>query len=113
MTEMMDCGHAANSDHRLKDGTSEPACVICAFTKKDDPKFGLRVVKSPILAGRMARCAYFGQVAGRRNECDACQKQQDKVCRCEHPSLSRLAFFEYQPDEEYDRFYCGCAFGWD
>ena len=33
-------------------------------------------------------------------------------CKGQVPSDPNLAFFEARPDQELDRFYCGC-FGWD
>ena len=30
----------------------------------------------------------------------------------ERESSIELPFFEYKPDKEYDKFYCGCG-GWD
>ena len=43
------------------------------------------------LDGREAMCAY---------------------CGSREPSAPILAFFQYQPDREYDSYYCGC-YGWD
>ena len=88
MPPLMKCGHAANSFHVLKDGTTVPSCVICwgihsgADTIDDTP---------PTLEGRMARC-YEG-----------CSMV---------PSSTALAFFEYIAESETDRYYCGCR-GWD
>lgn len=44
------------------------------------------------LEGRMARCTYN--------------------CGSKTQSKWELPFFKYQPDNEYDSYYCGC-FGWD
>jgi hypothetical protein len=46
----------------------------------------------PDLKGRIAHCAY-GKHAPRNSDL-------------------RLAFFEYCPERDYDRYYCGC-YGWD
>ena len=43
------------------------------------------------LTGRVARC------------CD---------CKNETPSRLELPFFQYQPTEKHDRYYCGCR-GWE
>jgi hypothetical protein len=77
---------------------------------------------------RMARCSYYGSRNITKNqrfanvECPVCrelqkayergERTQSQVCKCERPSSESLAFFEAKPEEEYDRFYCGC-YGWD
>jgi hypothetical protein len=33
-------------------------------------------------------------------------------CGAEEDSNPELPFFEYLPDREFDRYYCGCM-GWD
>lgn len=84
MTVMMGCGCAATGND--KDGN--PICVV---------HIGLHpgwntVVETPDLAGRYAKCCYgdHGKVK----------------------STINLPFFEYKPDQEFDRYYCGC-YGWD
>jgi hypothetical protein len=105
---MMRCGHAANG---IRDGDpNKPCCVIC------DPPEAYEVAPTPDLAGRKARCAYYGTMfkqgpAIGANECAICKKRTDHVCHCERPSNTNLPFFEYQPDKPFDKFYCGCA-GW-
>ncbi len=81
---LMKCGCAAQGTDR----NGDPVCVV---------HFGLDIgatekVKTPHLTGRKARCSYgnHGITA----------------------SDLRLAFFEYKPDQETDRYYCGC-WGWD
>lgn len=101
MTVMMACGHAANSTRRLPDGTTQPACVICAGF---DPRSSI-VVGEPDLTGRRARCFYYG-TAPRQNECRTCTR--GVPCSCEVDSNMRLAFFGYHPDKAFDEFYCGC-----
>ena len=59
--------------------------------------------------GRVARCTYFGKMKNR--ECNY-GGPRGEVCACELPSSPNLPFFEHQPDQEKDRFFCGCA-GWD
>ena len=46
---------------------------------------------NPDLTGRTARCAYGDS---------------------EVPSSLTLAFFEYCPEQQRDRYYCGC-YGWE
>lgn len=49
------------------------------------------------LEGREAKCAYCGVKCLSKN----------------HPGFIGLPpFFEYLPDREFDRYYCGCQ-GWD
>lgn len=80
---LMGCGHVANAEHNGK-----PVCVIC---------FGIHpgateiVDEAPSLEGRTAYCTY---------------------CDKEVPSDYSLPFFEYRPNKEYDKYYCGCR-GWD
>lgn len=80
---LMTCGHFANAHRTFQDGTpSRPSCVICLCDE---------VADSPSLEGRVAKCSY-------------CQKSE--------PTTTRLAFLEYRPDHDTDRYYCGCR-GWD
>jgi len=86
---MMECGHNAMS----VDSEGNPACAICVGI---DP--GARIVAKvqPDLTGRRCRCEYYGY-----------------KCRSEADSeVKKNQFFEYQPDQEFDRYYCGC-YGWD
>jgi len=79
----MKCGHV--SQGRDKDG--RPACKIC-YPSEDS----LTIVKiMPELCGRKSKCGYCGKIVD---------------------SEYSLAFFEYNPDEEYDGYYCGCR-GWN
>lgn len=84
---IMKCGHSANAEHVLSDGTREPCCAICDCFEVAE--------KLPDLTGRKARCDYYGF-----------------KCRSERDSRIDLPFFEYCPDKKHDRFYCGC-YGWD
>lgn len=80
---MMKCGHAANAESNGK-----PCCAICAGFNAN-----AFVIAEEInnLEGRFAKCSYCG----------------NKV-----PSNNNLIFFKYQPDQEFDSYYCGCG-GWD
>jgi hypothetical protein len=106
---MMKCGHKANAQHKLPDGTFEPACVIC------DPSNGsLEIDNVTQLSGRKARCVYYGRK--RYQGCDYPKSVSgNEICLCEGDSENdKLPFFEHQPTKEFDMFYCGCArFGWD
>lgn len=81
---MMGCGHAADA---FVGAERQPCCVICYGI---NPKATV-VVTAPDLTGRVAECTY---------------------CNTEKPSSTNLAFFEYRPGLEKDKFYCGCH-GWD
>ena len=83
-TPMMGCGHSANA--KKDDGS--PCCAICSG---HDPGACI-VADPPYLAGRMARCNYGPH-----------KDVQSNV---------NLAFFEYQPMEKTDAYYCGC-WGWN
>jgi hypothetical protein len=104
---MMKCGCAAQALCNRKDGIDYdppiPSCVVHDCIEQ---------VESPNLAGRKARCTYYGKRTGRMNECNY-GESHESICHCEQPSsLEQLAFFTYEPDKPYDRFYCGCH-GWD
>lgn len=82
---MMKCGHRSNAT----DASGNPVCVICigiepgACTIDDNP---------PDLSNRTAKCCYCSHTA---------------------PSTTpHLAFFEHQPQQAHDSFYCGCK-GWE
>jgi hypothetical protein len=101
---IMKCGHAAQG----KDGNGKWSCVICW----PNPDASIVDDNPPVFVGRRARCSHYGQKVGRKNECVTC-RNGDGRCQCEvNSNPTRLAFFESCPNEEYDRFYCGC-FGWD
>jgi hypothetical protein len=101
MTEMMECGHAANATT----GNGKPACAIC-----DGPR-STTVASAPDLTGRRARCSYFGSTpSGRSHSGSDCKRGEP--CKCEVPSATSLAFFGHKPKNQFDEFYCGC-WGWD
>jgi hypothetical protein len=60
-----------------------PICPICMCHE---------IAEQPSLEGREAKCVYG--------------------CGAKRPSSFDLPFFQYRPDAEYDKFYCGCE-GWD
>lgn len=80
---LMKCGHVSNAIT----GEGNPACAICGCQNIDR-----EVSNTEGLEGRFAVC-------------DECRKT--KV-----PSRWGLPFFEYRPDRDTDKFYCGC-WGWD
>jgi len=90
---MMSCGHAANSEGTPAGGTRGPACAICS-------EFVVAPAQ-PNLEGRAAKCAY-----------DNPRSKKVHTDRQRVPSSLSLAFFSWQPDEEFDEYYCGC-YGWD
>ena len=109
---MMACGHQANGVCSGMKGQvydpPVPACVICRCIEQD--------ANPPDLSERIARCDYYGQTwSGRLHESNhGCKRGEP--CMCKAPSTEsqagRLAFFTYQPQKEFDMFYCGCH-GWD
>lgn len=82
---LMKCGHTAQGE-MFDNGVSIPVCVICNCKE--------RAVEQPSLAGRTARCSYYGS-----------------KCHSEVPSSFSLAFFKHQPEKPNDSYYCGC-YGW-
>jgi len=84
MSAAMKCGHVATGTR-----SGEPVCVSC---------FGLDggavIVDTspPNLAGRIARCQYYGQI-----EKNGCACNGYKGCRCQQPSGGDLAFFAIRP----------------
>lgn len=84
---LMKCGHSANAEQVMLDGSRIPCCVICSCAEIEENK--------PNLIGRKARCSYYG-----------------RKCHSEVDSKYNLAFFEHKPKSKYDEYYCGC-YGWD
>jgi len=98
MSAAMKCGHVATGTR-----SGEPVCVSC---------FGLDggavIVDTspPNLAGRIARCQYYGQI-----EKNGCACNGYKGCRCQQPSGGDLAFFEYRgPSSHYATEQCLCGY---
>jgi len=84
---LLKCGCVASALRTATGGKKhDPPIPCCSVHDCIEP-----AEKMPDLTGRKARCAYGGS---------------------EVDSNYNLAFFEYRPDEEYDRYYCGC-YGWD
>jgi len=79
---LMRCGHIANAVH---DG--KPCCAICV-PKKEAFEIAEEL---PDIKNREAKCS----------DCDRVVKSE-----------ITLPFFEYLPDQKYDRYYCGCR-GWE
>lgn len=126
---MLACGCSATATHENPhDGlpANHPSCPV-----HYDTGLGCKVIASPDLTGRMARCDYYGTTKRWRNagpihgggEALGLCENGGKGCRCEVPSSTALPFFNYlgpgsehhmakNGPQEFDRFYCGCA-GWD
>lgn len=77
--KLMKCGCAAQGSIRAKDGSKVEACVLHSCTEEHAPVS---------LIGRKAKCSL-----GHAGEVD---------------SDVHLAFFKYQPNEQYDSYYCDC-----
>jgi hypothetical protein len=92
----MACGHSANAEQVLEDGTRIPACAICNCNKISEEQIDL--------TGRKARCGYYGKTFKHRGRMVTCSGEVD--------SKLSLAFFEHKPNQKYDEYYCGCL-GWD
>lgn len=89
---MMLCGHTANSAGTRAGSTERvPACVICSCFEQ--------AKAAPNLEGRLAHCTYQRPRGGGEHPAPV-------------PSSTSLAFFEYRPTEDSDRYYCGC-WGWN
>jgi len=84
---LMKCGHRAQGIDR---STNQPVCIICLGYNPGATEIETDL---PDLTNRMAKCIYSN-------------------CRNQVKSSFDLPFFEYRPNEKYDRYYCGC-FGWD
>lgn len=84
---LMKCGHVANA----KDENGSSCCAICA-PRSEAFQIAKHCEGNDGLEGRSARCIYN------------CGKKIE--------SKWELPFFKYQPDQEFDSYYCGC-FGWD
>ena len=81
---LMKCGHTANATYG---NDNQPCCLICA----PKPEAFEIVVNLPNLTGRKAKCSDCNNIVD---------------------SNWDLPFFEYRPNEKYDKYYCGC-WGWD
>ncbi len=101
--KMMKCGHSANAEEINPDGSKSPYCLICDCGE---------VADEPNLSGRMARCSCYGMIVGRKNETWYPQMMNGNRCGSIVPSSTDLPFFEYRPNFEFDKFYCGCQ-SWD
>lgn len=124
--QMMACGHVENAVEHLADGTTRPACAICAGI---DPR-AKQVVERPSLEGRQARCgscktttpsdwelAFFEfRGEGSRQAKESCQNCGYSIVA--HTAEVRARGvkvcdeFHARGAWEFDGFYCGCQ-GWD
>lgn len=90
MAHLMKCGHIANGYKKNEENKLEPYCIIC-----DCGEIEKEVHGTEGLENRQAICT---QHKGASNN--------------PVPSNWELPFFEYRPNEKYDKYYCGC-WGWD
>ena len=84
----MKCGHVAQG---IDMNTGAPVCVICAGIRDGSIEVEREVSGTDSLQGRRAKCSYGDSIVD---------------------SSWELPFFEYLPNKEFDRYYCGC-WGWD
>ncbi len=106
-TKMLKCGCAGQASHNNGKGNCKgigerhPTCIVHDCCE---------LVDAPSFKDRKARCTYFGQsVKGgmyNSNCCGICKG--GGICQCERESSPNLWFFKYQPEKEYDEFYCAC-----
>ena len=89
---LMECGHVAQG---MRGWKKSPVCLVCMCDA-----VAREVTGTDGLLGREAVCSYFGS------------RTRSGICQGKTESSWDLAFFEYRPDEKFDRFYCGC-WGWD
>ena len=88
MKRILTCGCDADI---ARDENGNPICPIHGCGEVQEEKL------EELLKGRKAKCAYCGSI------CDS--------LHC--PGYSGFPpFFEHRPEEEFDRYYCGCR-GWD
>jgi hypothetical protein len=99
MALLMKCGHVANAERVLEDGSRIPCCAICNGFKDGAEEVERECTGTDGLEGRKARCVYASPRPG------------DK-CKGEVASNWELPFFEYRPSDSHDKYYCGC-WGWD
>jgi len=81
---LMKCGHVAQGE----DEGGNPICVVCVGIKEGAKEIA---EKQPDLKGRKAECSQ---------------------CNNTTESSLDLPFFEYHPEREMDKYYCGCK-GWN
>lgn len=99
MALLMKCGHVANAEHVLKDGSRAPVCVICVGIHEGAEIVERKCKGTDGLEVRKARCVYS-------------QPKRGYTCQGEVDSKWELPFFEHRPDQDHDKYYCGC-WGWD
>ena len=99
MALLMQCGHVANAERLLEDGSSIPCCAICYGMVDSADEVERECQGKDGLEGRRARCVYS-------------HPKQGYTCSGEIDSDWGLPFFEYRPSESHDKYYCGC-WGWD
>uniref|UniRef100_A0A6M3IUC1 Uncharacterized protein n=1 Tax=viral metagenome TaxID=1070528 RepID=A0A6M3IUC1_9ZZZZ len=105
---MMKCGHSANGKRKIGNIWTD-CCLICIGL---DPKAKIIDEAPPDLNERKARCSYFDSIPKGRNHESNYGCKRGNPCLCEQSSSDKLPFFEHKPNNEYDKFYCGC-WGWD
>jgi len=126
MGVMMRCGCAANSVCRSSRGTVfDPPVPSCAIHEC------IEVAETPVLQGRMARCAYgdhadkpssldlpFFEYRGggspdARQTCKNCRYFESAHAQPRPPHLRKFVCETFTPHGAYDfDRYCGCR-GWD
>jgi hypothetical protein len=92
----MACGHVANATNEA----GAPCCAFCVGMHEGAEQ----VAQDQALAGRLARCTYYG---GRGQKGQLCRSEMSSEEAREHQ-----AFFGYRPHMDTDEFYCGC-WGWE
>lgn len=86
---LMQCGHVANG---VVYKTGKPICALCAGFGPEAEIVERECSERDGLEERKAVCCYGGHEIV--------------------DSSWELPFFKYQPEKEYDEYYCGCM-GWD
>lgn len=87
---LMKCGHVVST----KIDETQPICLVCDCIDVEREIISDAELDD-ILKGRKAICSSH-------------KYSENKPV----DSKWTLPFFEYCPDEEYDKYYCGC-YGWD
>lgn len=87
--QLMKCGHTSSGTYTDKEGVKRVVCISCVGIREGAEEIETEL---PNLEGRIAKCCYG--------------------CGSSAESKIRLPFFEHLPDNETDRYYCGC-YGWD
>lgn len=87
MKYLMKCGHVANA----VDADGKPICALCVLIRDGAREVERELNEHEPIPNRRAKCSLCGKIV---------------------VSSWGLPFFGYNPNKDFDEYYCGCC-GWD